>query len=209
MSVPTTLCARSGKTTSSVSPKKTPLPTEVKPTMNPPKAPMRTAATRSRFVSCQLGSRRGRRLDEALRDEPDRAEEQRRAEHLPHHRLGVVAVALGQLHVDPDAEQRHRRRADEHPAREPRADIAHPPVLNRSDRLEHGAVRDVRPDRGRRRDPEEEDQDRRHQRPATHPGHPDEEPGQSPRRELPVTGSLPVPSPARYASISTSRPRAA
>src|SRR5436305_8755804 len=36
MSVPTTLCARSGKTTSSVSPKKTRLPTEVSPTTKPP-----------------------------------------------------------------------------------------------------------------------------------------------------------------------------
>ena len=55
-SVPTTLCARSGNSTSSVSPKKTPLPTDVSPTMKPPKAPMRTAATRSRFVRCQSSS---------------------------------------------------------------------------------------------------------------------------------------------------------
>ena len=45
---PTTLCARSGKMTSSVSPKNTPLPTDVRPTMKPPNAPMRIAATQSR-----------------------------------------------------------------------------------------------------------------------------------------------------------------
>lgn len=39
MSVPTILCARSGNTTSNVRPKKTPLPTDVKPTTNPPKHP--------------------------------------------------------------------------------------------------------------------------------------------------------------------------
>ena len=40
MSVPTTLCARSGKTNSIVSPKNVPLPTEVSPTMNPPTSPI-------------------------------------------------------------------------------------------------------------------------------------------------------------------------
>ena len=45
------------------------------------------------------------RLDEALRDQPDCAEEQRGTEHLPHHRLRLVAVALGELHVEPDAER--------------------------------------------------------------------------------------------------------
>ena len=174
MSVPTTLCARSGKMTSSVSPKKTPLPTEVSPTMKPPKAPMRIAARQSRRLRCswQIAGRGG--AHEALRHEPGCAEEQCGAQHLPHHRLDVVAVAVSQLHGDPDADQRQRRRADEHPACEPRANVPHAAVLGRADRLEHRAVRDVRTDRGRGRDPEQEDEDRRHQRPAAHAGHPHE-----------------------------------
>ena len=41
---------------SSVRPKKTPLPTEVNPTMKPPQAPISTAATRSRLDSLQPSS---------------------------------------------------------------------------------------------------------------------------------------------------------
>ena len=121
-------------------------------------------------------------LEEALRDQPDRAEEQRAAEHLPHHRLDVVAVALGQLHVDPHAEQRCGRGADEHPAGEPRAHVAHAAVLDGADALERGAVGDVRPDRRRRRHAEEEDEQRRHQRAAAHARHPDEHPRQQPEQ---------------------------
>ena len=99
--------------------------------MKPPKIPMSTAATRSRFERLQSGSPVGAALDDALRDQADRAEEQRRTEHLTHDRLDVVAVALRQLDVQPDAEERRGRRADEHPPGEPRADVPHPPVLHR------------------------------------------------------------------------------
>ena len=106
MSVPTTLWARSGKMTSSVSPKKTPLPTEVRPDDEAAEDPDqdRGDPIAIRELPVRI-ARRATRLDEALRDEPDRAEEQRCAEHLPHHGLGLVAVALGQLHVEPHAEQ--------------------------------------------------------------------------------------------------------
>jgi hypothetical protein len=47
-------------------------------------------------------------------------------------------------------------------------------VLVAADRLGHRGVEDVGPDRGHRRDAEDEDQQRRHQRGPAHPGHPDE-----------------------------------
>ena len=55
------------------------------------------------------------------------------------------------------------------------------------DGLERRAVRDVGADRRRRRDAEEEDEDGRHERPAAHARHPDEQ-----AREEPDDGELPV-----------------
>ena len=146
--------------------------------MNPPNAPMMHGGGPVAVRELPLLVLERLRVDEALRDQPDRAEEERRAEHLPHDRLDVVAVAVRDLHRRPHADERERRGADEHPPREPGADVSHPPVLHRADRLERGAVRDVGSDRRRRRHPEEEHEERRHQRPAAHPGHPDEEPRQ-------------------------------
>src|SRR5438046_3071918 len=162
MSVPTTLCARSGKTTSKVSPKKTPLPTDVRPTTKPPKIPMRIAATRSWFVSSHSASTRSLRPDEALGDEPDGAEEQRHPEDLPHDVLHAVPVAVDQVVREPDPDKGGGNRADEHPASEPRPHVAHTAVLDGADGLEHRAVRDVGSDRRRRRHSEEEDEDRGH-----------------------------------------------
>ena len=51
MSVPTIFAAVNGNTSSMTSPKKVPLPTDVRPTRNPPLAPSATQMTRSRFVS--------------------------------------------------------------------------------------------------------------------------------------------------------------
>ena len=75
---------------------------------------------------------------------------------------------------DCDAEQRERRRAGQHPEREPRVDRAEHPVPRRAERLEDRAVEDVRADRDLRVEVEEQDQDRRHQRAAAHSGHPDQ-----------------------------------
>ncbi len=125
-------------------------------------------------------------LDEALRDQPDCPEEERAAEHLPHHRLDVFAIALGQLDVDPHAEQRRGCRPEEHPPGQPRPNVPHPPVLNGADALERGAVGDVRADRRRRRHAEEEDQQRRHQRAAAHACHSHEH-----SRQQPEQGVLP------------------
>jgi len=59
-------------------------------------------------------------------------------------------------------------------------------VAHRAERLEDGAVEDVRADGDFRVEAEEQDQDRRHQRAAAHPRHPDEDPDEQARqRELP------------------------
>ena len=77
-------------------------------------------------------------------------------------------------------------RADEHPVREAGVDRAEHPVARRAERLEDRAVEDVGADRDLRVEPEEQDQDRRHQAAAAHSGHPDEEADAEPRQdELP------------------------
>jgi hypothetical protein len=55
------------------------------------------------------------------------------------------------------------------------------PVPDRADRLEDGAVEDVRADRDARVEPEDEDEQRRHERAAAHPGEPDERADQQAR----------------------------
>ena len=84
---------------------------------------------------------------------------------------------------DLDPEQRQRRRADEHPEREARVHRAEHPVAHRPERLEDRPVEDVGPDRDLGVEAEEQDQDRRHQAAAAHPGHPDEHPDARPASE--------------------------
>ena len=75
--------------------------------------------------------------------------------------------------------------------REPRVHRAEHAVAHRAERLEDRAVEDVGADRDLRVEAEEQDQDRRHQAAAAHPGHADEDPDEEPReRELP--GHAPV-----------------
>ena len=56
----------------------------------------------------------------------------------------------------------------------PRWTVSLAQVLDAADGLGHGGVEDVGADRGDRLDAEDEDQQRRHQRRAAHPGHADE-----------------------------------
>src|SRR5439155_22233331 len=70
--------------------------------------------------------------------------------------------------------------------RQPRVHRAEPTVPDRAERLEDRAVQDVGADRVRRLEAEDDDEDRRHQRAAAHPGEPDERADQQAReRELP------------------------
>jgi hypothetical protein len=56
MSVPTILCAPSGKMNSIVRAKNVPLPTDVSPTMKPPNMPITIAASRSRQTMSKRSS---------------------------------------------------------------------------------------------------------------------------------------------------------
>jgi hypothetical protein len=73
-----------------------------------------------------------------------------------------------------DAEQRRRRRAEEHPAGETRLDVTELAVPDRAHGLEESAVHDVGADGHGWLETEDDHEDRRHQRAAPHPGQPDE-----------------------------------
>jgi hypothetical protein len=107
-------------------------------------------------------------LHVGLREKPESAKHQGRADHLRGSRFDRIAVApldpLGQLHAD----ERERRRGHQHPHRQARMHGAEPPVPDSAEGLENGAVEDVRAHRERRLEAEQEDQQRRHQRAAAH-----------------------------------------
>ena len=123
---------------------------------------------------------------EALRDQADPSEQQRDAEHRAADRLDPVAVLPLEVRGERHARERHRSASEQHPPGQPSLDVAERPLPRRSDRLEDRAMEDVRADGGRRVEAENEDEDRRHQRAATHAGQPDEHADQEPgERELP------------------------
>ena len=121
-SVPTILAAVSGKATIITSPKNVPEPTEVRPTMKPPKMPIRTAIVLSRRCS-RNGASLPERAQERLDEEADPADHERDPEHLLGGALVPVAVAVGEPRRHRHPEQRERRRADQHPHREPGMDV--------------------------------------------------------------------------------------
>ena len=126
------------------------------------------------------------RLQERLREEARAAEQERRADRPALHRLRAVAVVVREDRGQADPDERHRPRAGEHPQREPRVDGAELPVPDRAERLEDRAVEDVGADGVGRLEAEEDDQDRRHQRPAAHARQADEDADQQAREgELP------------------------
>src|SRR5439155_24646324 len=106
--------------------------------------------------------------DEALGNEAEAAAQQRRPEHTSRHRVDPPAVAVPEPGREPDPEERHRCAPEEHPTGEARLDVAQAALPDRSDRLEDRAVGDVRPDRQRGLEAEQDDEDRGHQRAAAH-----------------------------------------
>ena len=181
MSVPTIFGAVNGKRSSIGEPEERPDPTEVRPTTKPPDAPDRHGDD---LVAPLKQKRRvvGAAVQERLREKAETAEDERGADDLRHRRVGASPEAACDLHAD----ERQRRRAEQHPEREVPVNGAEHAVPHGAERLEHGAVQDVGADGDLRVEPEDEDQDRRHQRAAAHPGHPDEDPDeQAGERELP------------------------
>ena len=127
-----------------------PEPTEVRPTTNPPKAPIAIAISLSRVESMERRVARVR-LDERLREEAEPAEDQRAADDL----LERVHVLVGDLVRELDADEGQRRRPEEHPAREPGVHGAEHPVARGAEGLEDRAVEDVGADRDLRVEAEE------------------------------------------------------
>ena len=78
--MPTTLPARSGKTNSNVRPKKTPVPTDVNPTMNPPNNPMRHGSNLVARREDEGVSHRDPFLEDVLHEQARPAEEEGAAE---------------------------------------------------------------------------------------------------------------------------------
>src|SRR5439155_7676379 len=73
---------------------------------------------------------------EAFREEPGATDQQRDAEHGAPHGLGPPAVAVLEPSRKPDTDEPHGCTAEEHPAREPRCNVAPPPELDRFNALE-------------------------------------------------------------------------
>jgi len=85
------------------------------------------------------------------------------------------------------AQDRRGGAAKEHPPGQACLDVAEPAVPDRADGLEDRAMGDVGADRHRRAEAEQDDEDRGHQWPATHPGHADEGADEQPcEYELPA-----------------------
>ena len=173
MSVPTIRVRRQRVSRSSIaSPKNVPEPTDVSPTMNPQR---RADHDRDHLVARAEQERR-RRL--ALRDrrnvfasEAEAAEDQRAADDLAHRRL--VPRRENELAIWTPTSESGAEPTSIHSAS--RA-CTLPSCRWRTapNDLKIGAVEDVGADRGLRVEAEEQDQHRRHQLAAAHPGHADE-----------------------------------
>ena len=137
------------------------------------------------------------------------AENECTADEPAHRRVGALAKATRDLHAD----ERKRRGAEQHPEGEARMHGPEHPVSHGPERLEDRAVQDVSADGDLRVEPEEEDEDRRHQGATAHPGHADQDPDeQAGKRKLPgqrdpgigqETKGRPV---RRHASLYASQP---
>src|SRR5438105_4352971 len=126
------------------------------------------------------------RAQERLRKESRPAQEERHSDGLRLDRLRAVAIVVREDGRNADPGERHRPGAREHPQRKACVDGAELPVPDRAEGLEDRAVEDVCPDGVGRLEAEEDDQDRRHQRPAAHSCQADEDTDQQAgERELP------------------------
>ena len=109
------------------------------------------------------------------REDRDRDHEQRPADGAEQHRVEVVAVGVVQAVDQPHADQRAGHAAAGQPLRDAHVDRARAPVAPAAEGLGDGAVGEVGADRDDGLDADDDDQQRRHQRAATDPGHPDQD----------------------------------
>ena len=112
--------------------------------MKPPKNPITTAGDPIAVREEERLLDRRTHAHEALQQQPERAEEQRRAEDPARSPTWRPCRAVAHVGREPHAEQRHRRAGEEHPAGQARLHVPHPAVTHGADRLEDRAVRDVR-----------------------------------------------------------------
>ena len=147
---------------------------------------------------------------ERLGEEADAAADERDADRIAENRLRARDRVL-ELVRGHDAGNRQRARTHEQPEREVAVNRAETAMPDCAERFEDRTVDDVRADGSRRLEAEEDDEDRRHQRAATHAGqaddHSEPKPGQ---RELPgheALRTMPAPTVSFVASsISTNAP---
>ena len=133
----------------------------------------RAGGERDELVAATHDERRLARLHPALHqrlgEEAAPTSDQRSADGIPENRLRVTDLVTqhpGHGH----AGDRQRPGAGEKPEREVAMHGAEAAMPDRPERLEDRAVEDVRPDRVRRLEAEDDDEDRRHERAAADAG---------------------------------------
>ncbi len=114
-------------------------------------------------------------VEDDLHDEEHADHHQRRADGPVQDGVDEVAVVVLDVGDGGDAGEGRRHAAEAEPERQGDVHRTLAPVLPRAGDLGDGGVGDVGADRHRRREAEDEDQHRRHERAAAHAGEPDEE----------------------------------
>ena len=160
-----------------------PEPTEVRPTTRPPRMPissvgsrLTTNGQRYRPVLASLGQQRPN--DEAGGDHQQRDAERQ---------LECACIAAPEPSLRSSSTPRNAEGIEPSISQVPAlVDGAPPPVHRAADRLHHHRRDDVAGDGGQRLDAEQQHQDRRHQRAATHPGQADDESHERSHRRSPM-----------------------
>jgi len=114
------------------------------------------------------------REEQGTREDEDAGDDQRDGDRDEDPRVDGVAVGGVQPVEHDHAPERARDRSDAEPNGDAHVDRALAQVAPAADRLGHRRVGQVGPDGHHRLDPEEQDQQRRHERAAAHAGGPDE-----------------------------------
>ena len=170
-SVPTTRWGVSRKTTIRARPTSAPEPTDVMPTSRPRTSPIATATTRTRGVRRTVSLLAGRQRGEEHCAPEDRQRDDDERGRDPAQQDGVepVAVAVVQPADEPDAGERPGDAADGEPPRHAEVDLPAAQQPPPADGLRHRPIGEVGADRHDGVHAREEDEQRRHERPAADP----------------------------------------